>query len=136
VPALRDHARPQDCADDPKPGDAGDVGNDMVKLQIHLGQRLLHVLDVRGGVLEQTLALAQIGAQFNDLPLGAKAGTQQPVRMKSLQPLCVAHVRLAPGHMLGIACIDEEHYKAARLKELENRDPVDTGRFRRPRSFF
>ena len=39
----------------------------------------------------------------------------------------VAYVRLAPGHMLGIACIDEEHHKAARLKELEYRDPVDTG---------
>jgi hypothetical protein len=86
------------------------------------------VLDVRGRVLEQTLALAQVGAQFNDLPFGAEAGTQQSMRMEPLQPLCVAYVRLAPGHMLGIACIDEEHHKAARLEELENRDPVDTGR--------
>jgi hypothetical protein len=28
-------------------------------LQIHLRQRLLHVLDVRGGVIQQTFTLAQ-----------------------------------------------------------------------------
>ena len=35
-------------------------------------------------------------AQFNDLPLGAEAGTQQTMRMEPLQPLGVAYVRLRP----------------------------------------
>jgi hypothetical protein len=68
----------KDRADDPQPGRAGDVGNDEVELQIHLGQCLLHVLDVRGRVLEQTLALAQVGAQFNDLPFGRKLARSNP----------------------------------------------------------
>jgi hypothetical protein len=51
--------------------------------------------------------VAQIGAQFNDLPFGAEAGTQQSMRMEPQQPLCVAHVRPALGHTLGVACIDE-----------------------------
>jgi hypothetical protein len=54
----------QDCADDPQPSRAGNVGDDVVELKIHLGQRHLHVLDVRGGIFEQTLALAQVGPQF------------------------------------------------------------------------
>jgi hypothetical protein len=64
----------KDRADDPQPGRAGDVGNDEVELQIHLGQCLLHVLDVRGRVLEQTLALAQVGAQS----LGRKLARSNP----------------------------------------------------------
>ena len=36
----------EDCADDPHTGRAGDVGNDVVELKIHLCQRLLHVLDM------------------------------------------------------------------------------------------
>ena len=47
----------EDCADDPQSGCAGDIGDDMVELEVHLGQRLLDVLYMRGGILEQTLAL-------------------------------------------------------------------------------
>jgi hypothetical protein len=71
------------------PGRSPVVGNDVVKLQISFAlilpmraesrrqkaprgvgssdfaQRLLHVLDARGRVLEQTLALARVGSQFN-----------------------------------------------------------------------
>jgi len=43
---LRDHVRPQGLRGYPKPGRAGYVGDDVVKLRIHLSQGLLHVLDV------------------------------------------------------------------------------------------
>ena len=36
----------KDRADDPQAGRAGDVGDDVVELKIHLGQCLLHMLDV------------------------------------------------------------------------------------------
>jgi hypothetical protein len=49
--------------------------------------------------------------------------------MNPLQPLCIADVRLASGHVLGITRIDEEHRKAAGIKEFEDRNPVDAGRF-------
>ena len=44
----------KDRADDPQAGRASDVGDDVVELEISR-QRLLHVLDMRGCVLKQTL---------------------------------------------------------------------------------
>jgi len=46
-----------------------------MELQVHLGQRLLHVLDVGGRLIEQPLALAQIAPQGRDLALGPEAGS-------------------------------------------------------------
>jgi hypothetical protein len=59
----------------------------VVNLQVHLHQSLLHVLDMRRRVLEQTLALTDIRSQLGDPTLGPKAGAQQTIRMKPLQPL-------------------------------------------------
>ena len=53
--------------------------------------------------------------------------------MKPLQPLCIADVRLASGHVLGITRVDEEHSKATGVEELENWNPVDAGRFHNDR---
>src|SRR3954463_4980298 len=46
-----------------------------MELQVHLGQRLMHVLDVGGRPFEQPLALAQIAPQGRDLALGPEAGS-------------------------------------------------------------
>ena len=119
----------EDCADDPQTRCAGDVGDDVVELKIHLCQRLLHVLDMRGRILEQALALTHVCSQLSDLAFGPKAGTQQTVGMKPLQPLRVADIGLASGHVLGIARIDEEHSKATGVEEFEYRNPVDAGQF-------
>jgi hypothetical protein len=51
-----------DGAKDPHSRDAGDVADDVMQLDIHLHQGLLHVLDVRRGVLDQPLAMTQIGS--------------------------------------------------------------------------
>ena len=85
----------QDRTDDPHPGRPGDVGNDVVNLQVHLHQSLLHVLDMRCRILEQTLALTDIRSQLGDPTLGPKAGAQQTIRMKPLQPLRITDVGLA-----------------------------------------
>ena len=116
-------------ADDPQAGRASDVGDDVVELEIHLCQRLLHMLDMRGRVLKQTLALTHVGTQLGDLAFGSKAGTQKPMRMKPLQPLRIADVGLASGHVLGIARIDKEDNKATGIEQLENWNPVNAGRF-------
>ena len=81
-----------------------------------------------GRILEQTLALTHVCTQLGDLAFGPKAGTQQTVRMKPLQPLRIADIRLASGHVLGIARIDDKHSKAAGVEEFKNRNPVDAGR--------
>ena len=77
----------EDGADDAQAGGAGDVGNDVMELNVHLGQRLLHMLDVRGRVLKKTLALTHVGSQHRNLSFGSKAGPQQSKRMEPLQPL-------------------------------------------------
>ena len=46
--ALAGHDRP----DDGHAGDAGDVGYHVMQLQVHLHQRLLHVLNVRRRVIQ------------------------------------------------------------------------------------
>jgi len=43
---------PHDCPNDRHAGDAGNVGDDMMQLQVHLRQRLLHVLNVRRRVIQ------------------------------------------------------------------------------------
>ena len=88
------------------PVDAGDVRHDVVELQVHLRQRLLHVLDVRGSVIQQALALAQIGPHDRNFALRPEAGPEQSILMQTLQPLGVADVGLAAWHVLGIAGVD------------------------------
>jgi len=48
------------------PGDTGDVGDHAPQLHVHLGERLLHVLGVRGGQLDQAVAMPEQGAHGTD----------------------------------------------------------------------
>jgi len=38
----------------------GDVRDHVVQLHVHLHERLLHVLNVRGGIVDQAFAMAQV----------------------------------------------------------------------------
>src|SRR4051794_12101515 len=49
--------------------------------------------------------------------------------MEPLQPLRIADIGLASWHVLGIARVDKEHGEAPCIEKLENRYPVDAGRF-------
>src|SRR5215216_3425140 len=49
--------------------------------------------------------------------------------MEPLQPLRIADIGLAPRHVLGIARVDKKHGKSPGIEELEDRNPVDAGRF-------
>ena len=119
----------EDGADDAQAGGAGDVGDDVMELNVHLGQRLLHMLDVRGRVLKKTLALTHVGSQLRNLSFGSKAGPQQSKRMEPLQPLGIADISLAPRHVLGVTRVDKKHSEPPCIEKLENRNPVDAGRF-------
>src|SRR4029077_14210285 len=106
----------------------GNIGDDVRKLHVHFRQRLLHVLDMRRAILQQTLTLTQVGTQFRDLTFGPKARAQQTEGVKPLQPLRITDVGLASGDVLGIARIDKEYRKATSVEELKDRDPIDAGR--------
>ena len=47
--------------------------------------------------------------------------------MKTLQPMRIADVGLASGHVLGIARIDNEHSESTGIEKLENWNLVDAG---------
>lgn len=84
-----------DHADEAQAGGAGDVRHDMVRhapsrdvqLQVHV-----HALDVRGRIVRQPLALAQGVPQRRDPALQTEARPQQPMLVRSLQPLGVGSV--------------------------------------------
>jgi hypothetical protein len=66
------------AANDAHPCRTRDVGHDVVQLDIHLHQGLLHVLNVRGGIVQQPFSLAQIGAQCRQPPFGRKLALSSP----------------------------------------------------------
>ena len=121
---LRGALARDDRAEDAHPGRTRDVGHGMVQLQIHLHQRLLHVLNVRGRVLDEPLAQPQIGAQLDDRLAWTEAAAQQPVLVQLLEPLRVVDVRLPPRHLLDVARIDQHDLEAAGLEDLEDGNPV------------
>jgi hypothetical protein len=49
--------------------------------------------------------------------------------MEPLQPLRIADIGLAPRHVLGVPRVDKKHGKPPGIEKLENRNPVDAGRF-------
>ena len=100
----------------------------MVQLHVHLHERLLHVLDVRGGVLHQPLPMAQVRAQPDHGVAGPEAAAEQAILMELLQPLRIVHVGLAARDMLDVAGVHQQHLEAPRFEDLEDRDPVHAGR--------
>ena len=49
--------------------------------------------------------------------------------MQLLEPLRIVHVRLAARNVLDVARVHQQHLEAARLKDLEHRNPVHACRF-------
>lgn len=103
-----------------------------MQLQVHLHQRLLQVLDVRGSVFCQTFALAHERTQGGDLRFRAETATEQAVGVQLAQPSRVVHIGFAAWHVLGVAGIHEDDLEAMRLQDLEGWYPVNAGRFHSP----
>jgi hypothetical protein len=49
--------------------------------------------------------------------------------MEPLQPLGIADIGLAARHVLGVTRADKKHSERPCIEKLENRNPVDAGRF-------
>lgn len=90
-----------------------------MQLQIHLHQRLLHVLNVGRGVFEQSFSMPKIRAESNDLGAGPEAGAEQAVRMQLLDPLRVVDIGLPSGNVLRVTRIHENDLETTRL-EISN----------------
>ena len=82
----------QNGFDDLHSGLSGDVGNHIGKLQIHLGQGLLHLLDMRGSIANQIHPLPNIAAQSTYLFGRTKGTFQKAVGVEPLQPLAIQDI--------------------------------------------
>jgi hypothetical protein len=122
-----------DRADDGLASGTHHVAEHLGELDVHFDQRLLHALYPVALLSAEDLALPCHGAHHAHLAVGAEGTAQQAQTHELLQPLAVLHVALAPGHVLHLACIDQEHLQSALLQHLVHRNPVDARRFQRHR---
>src|ERR1051325_7072442 len=90
----------QNSADNSQPRHSADVTDHVLQLQIHLCQRLLHLLHRTGGAANQLLALPHVAAQHANLRVWSKRSSQQTEALQLLQPLTILHIALAPGYVL------------------------------------
>jgi hypothetical protein len=116
-----------DGADDAHPCGPRHVGDDMVQLKVHEGQRLLHMLDVGGRVVQMSFPEPQVGSKRSDVATGSEAWAQQGAGMEPLQPLRIVDVALAAWHGARFACVGHDDLKATVLKDLVGRNPVHAG---------
>jgi len=87
---------------------------------MHLIQRLLHVLNVFDGPLDQIVAMAEETAELADGLRRSKRRRQQPIRVQLLQPSTIKAIRFrASRDIFDVASIDESNFKAAGFEDLK-----------------
>lgn len=114
----------QDGVHDPQPRVAIQIAHHMMQQNVHLLQRLLHVLDLFGSRVDQIAAMAHIAADLADAILRAERPVEQTKRVQLLDPLAILQVRLAARHMTDPARIDQQHLQSRRFDLLMQRNPV------------
>lgn len=72
---------------DGETGLASDIANDISELDVHLGERLLHMLNVTGGVANECIPMTPETAYGTDLGRWAEGGAKQANGVEVLQPL-------------------------------------------------
>ena len=121
----------EDGVEDGQAGDTGQVTDDVVDLKVHLGEGLLEMLDVAGGITDQRRAMAQDRTDGADVFRWTKAGAQQADRVQVLKPLAIADIGFAAGKIFAMTGVDQADLQAGGFEDLEQRDPVNTGRLHR-----
>jgi hypothetical protein len=89
----------------------------VVQLEVHLGQGFLHMLNMRSGHLDQAVPVAQNSTYRPHCLWGMEGPSEEPHRMKVLQPLAVRHIALAPRDVLHVAGVDHADLNALFLQE-------------------
>ena len=120
-----------DVAEDAEAGHPGDVADHQRELHVHLDQRFLHPLHQSTRALDQRGPMSEIPAQGDDAVGGTEAPAQQPEDVQVPEPFAVGHIALPAREILNMARIDEDHLEAARVEDLEDRNPIHPGGFHR-----
>ena len=108
-------------------GGDGFGGDDVLKLDIHEGEGVLHVEDVASGLMDEPCPLADERAKEDDLVVRAESRSEQADGVQVLDPLAITDVALEARNLLERAGIDKEDFEAAAFEEVEERDPEAFG---------
>ncbi len=117
--------------EDEQAGDAGQVADDVLNLEVHLRERLVQMADMVGGVTDERVAMAQERTHRADRFGRAEAGTQQADGVEILQPLAIGDVGLFAGNIFGVAGVDQADFDLRGFEDLKEWNPIDAGRFHR-----
>ena len=110
--------------DDSHARHTGNVRNHVVELQVHLGKRLLHTLNVGSGAPHQHSPLTHIGAKRTNLFNRPESAAKQSVGMQLLRPLAVRDIALSAGNILDLTSINQLDLKPVALKDFKDRNPI------------
>jgi hypothetical protein len=114
-----------------QPAHADQVADDIVELEVHAFEGLLHLLHLAGRADEMVGPQTLVVLQLADVGGRHKAPTQQTVRVQRGQPLAVGHVRLAPRNVLHVPAIHHHYFQPGGFQHFIDIEPVDAGGFHR-----
>jgi hypothetical protein len=84
----------QDRIQDSQSSLSGNIRDDILQTQIHLGHCFLHMLYVAGGIANKSIAVTQQSSKRTHVLLGPEGSLQQTASMKILYPLAVSYAEL------------------------------------------
>lgn len=117
-------------ADNTHAGDPGTITHHVVQVEMHVIQRLVPVLNMLDGPLDQIVARAEETAEPAQVLRRTKRRRQPAIRMQLLEPPTIQAIRFrAARDMLDVTSIDQGDRKPAGLEHLKERDPVHPGGF-------
>src|SRR5439155_13611188 len=98
-----------DGAYDAQSGNSGRVGEDLVQLDIHQFQRLLHAQRVLRSRSDEGGAMAPISTHLLHLRRRQETTLQQTESVQLTKPTTVPYVGLATRNVLGVTCVHQAH---------------------------
>jgi hypothetical protein len=99
---------------------SGDVGYHVVDLEIHLIERLVHVLHVPDTLAHKAVPVPPQAADRSHIRGRAERRAQQPHRVQVLQPLAVLHVGFPSRHVFDVSRVDQ----IERMQQVKGVGPV------------
>ena len=115
----------EDGIDNGQSADSGNVADDIVQLQVHLSEGLLHEQHLARGALELSVAMAQDAAKRTNGFRRPERTPQQSHTVEVLQPLAILDVGFATRHPFDMAGIDQTNFQTPALQDLKKGDPVN-----------
>lgn len=109
----------QDRFHDGQTGGSGQIADDVVNLQVHLVQGLLHVLEMKSGHLNEVVTMAPQRTHSADLIVRTEGAAQESDGMKVLYPLAILNISFSTRHVLDVMGINQAHVELAFLQDLE-----------------